>query len=142
MLKSLSGDAECRRSTRLTIVLATVLSLAVTIAIAHAQRAPDTSASPTPSSVSSPAGPARFNPAQLTAKPPQWDYEQSWVCGNPSETEQEFRDRLRSSLNAEGRQGWELVAFTPIPAVAPKRDCFIATFKRPRPIGARDWPTP
>jgi hypothetical protein len=58
-----------------------------------------------------------------------WEYKQIWPCQVSPEAEQTAASIL-VELNTLGKRGWELVSFAPV-AVLQRRDCFVATFKRP-----------
>jgi hypothetical protein len=58
-----------------------------------------------------------------------WEYKQIWPCQVSPEAEQTAASIL-AELNTLGKRGWELVSFAPV-AVLQRRDCFVATFKRP-----------
>jgi hypothetical protein len=58
-----------------------------------------------------------------------WEYKQIWPCQASPEAEQTAASIL-ADLNILGKRGWELVSFAPV-AVMQRRDCFVATFKRP-----------
>jgi hypothetical protein len=58
-----------------------------------------------------------------------WEYKQIWPCQASPEAQQTEASIL-AEMNALGKRGWELVSFAPV-AVLQRRDCFVATFKRP-----------
>lgn len=68
-------------------------------------------------------------PRQPLGVQKDWEYKQIWPCQPPSEGEDTAAGIL-SEMNELGRKGWELVSFVPV-SLQQRRDCFVATFKRP-----------
>jgi hypothetical protein len=68
-------------------------------------------------------------PKQAMGVQKDWEYKQIWPCQASPEADQTAAAIL-ADLNALGKRGWELVSFAPV-AVMQRRDCFVATFKRP-----------
>jgi len=68
-------------------------------------------------------------PGQPLGVQKDWEYKQIWPCQASPEAEGTAASIL-SEMNELGRRGWELVSFAPV-SVQQRRDCFVATFKRP-----------
>jgi hypothetical protein len=74
--------------------------------------------------------PGRLNlPRQPLGVQKDWEYRQIWPCQASPEAE-DTAATILSEMNELGRRGWELVSFSPV-SLQQRRDCFVATFKRP-----------
>jgi hypothetical protein len=68
-------------------------------------------------------------PGQPLGVQKDWEYKQIWPCQAAPDAE-ETASTILAEMNQLGRRGWELVSFAPV-SVQQRRDCFVATFKRP-----------